>query len=59
MELGGQLGPQSRQICPSIQFKSKISEVYLHPHFALQRIPMGNHIMGHCQTRVNSISPRI
>ncbi len=41
MELGGQLRPQNRQICPSIQFKNKVLEVYSHPHFAPQRIPMG------------------
>jgi hypothetical protein len=34
MELGGQLGPQSRHIHPSIQFRNKIPKVYPHPHFA-------------------------
>jgi hypothetical protein len=50
MELGGQLGPHSQHICPSIQFKSRKPKVYLHPHSTPQKIPMGNHIMGHCHT---------
>jgi hypothetical protein len=43
MELGNQLGPPSRQICPSIQTKSKELNGYSHPHITPQRIPMGNH----------------
>jgi hypothetical protein len=50
MELGGQLGPQSWQIHPSIQIKSRVLEVYSHLHSAPQKIPMGNYIMGHRQT---------
>jgi hypothetical protein len=34
MELGSQLGPQSSQIHPSIQFKNRTLEVYSHPYFA-------------------------
>ncbi len=59
MELGGQLGPQSRHICPSIQFKNKTPKVYSHPHFAPQKIPMSNHIMGHRHIRINLNSPRM
>ncbi len=33
MELGSQLGPQSRQIHPSIQTRSIKLKVYSHPHF--------------------------
>jgi hypothetical protein len=58
MELGDQLEPQSRQIHPSIQFKNIITTVYSHPHFTPQRIPMGNHKMGHHKTQVNSTSLR-
>ncbi len=50
MELGGQLGPQSQQVCPSIMFKIKVPEVYSYPHSTPQRIPMGNHKIGHHQT---------
>jgi hypothetical protein len=32
MELGSQLGPQSWQIQPFIQTKSRELEVYSHPH---------------------------
>jgi hypothetical protein len=34
MKLGGQLGPQSQQIHPSIQFSSIVPKVYSHHHFA-------------------------
>jgi hypothetical protein len=47
MELGGQLGPHNRQIHPSIQFRSTVPKMYSHPHFAPQKIPMGNHRMGY------------
>jgi hypothetical protein len=43
MEVGNRLGPHSQQIHPSIQTKSRGPEGYSHPHFAPQRIPMGNH----------------
>jgi hypothetical protein len=33
--------------------------MYSHSHFAPQRISMGNHRMGHCQTQVNSAWPRM
>jgi hypothetical protein len=32
MELGSQLGPQSRHICSSTQTKNKEPEGYSHPH---------------------------
>ncbi len=50
MEFGGQLGSQSKQINPSIQFRNKVPKVYSHLDSALQRIPMGNQRMGNCQT---------
>ncbi len=40
MELGSQLGPQSRQIRLSIQTKSKKPEGYSHSHTTSQWIPM-------------------
>jgi hypothetical protein len=33
--------------------------MYSHSHFAPQKISMGNHRMGHRQTRINSASPRM
>jgi hypothetical protein len=38
---------------------NNVVEVYSHPHYAPQRVPMGSHKMGHCQIRVNSTSPRL
>jgi len=38
MELENQLGPQSRQICSSIQTKSREPEGYSHPHIVPHRI---------------------
>jgi hypothetical protein len=49
MELGGQFGPQSQQIFPSIQFRSRVPKVYSHPHSTPQMISMGNHRIGHRQ----------
>jgi hypothetical protein len=46
----GRLGSQSQQIHPSIQIKSIVLKMYSHPHSTPQRIPMGNHRMGHHQT---------
>jgi hypothetical protein len=57
MELGSQLGPQSRHIHPFIHIKNKEPEGYSHPHFAPQRILMGNHKMEHHQPQINTISP--
>jgi hypothetical protein len=57
MELGSLLGPHSQHICPSIQTKSKEQEVYLHPHYAPQKIPMANHRMEHHHPRINTNSP--
>jgi hypothetical protein len=54
MELGNQLGPESRHICSSIHTKRRELEGYSHPHFAPHRIPMGNHRMEHHQYRVNT-----
>ncbi len=33
--------------------------MYSHPHSAPQRIPMGNHVMGHRQIQTNLTSPRV
>jgi len=33
--------------------------MYSHPHFAPQKLLMGNHKMEHCRTRVNTTSPRV
>jgi len=57
MELGSQLGPQSQQIRPSIQTKSKKLERYSHPHIAPQWIPMGNCRLEHCRSCVNIAPP--
>jgi hypothetical protein len=59
MELGSQLGPQSKQINPSIQFRNIVPKVYSHPHSALKRIPTGNQRMGSCQIRVTLTSPQM
>jgi hypothetical protein len=53
MELGSQLGPQNQQIHQSIQTRNKEPKVYLHPHFAQQKIPLGNHIMEHHHPQIN------
>jgi len=37
--------------------RSRKPEVYSHPHFAPQRIPMDNHRMENCRPQVNIISP--
>jgi hypothetical protein len=58
MELESQLGPQSRHIRSSIQTKSKEPEGYSHPDTTPQWIFMGNHIMEHYQSHVNT-SPLI
>jgi hypothetical protein len=57
MQLGSQLGPQSWQIHPSIQTRSRELEVYLHPHFVPQRIPMGNHWMEQCHPQISTTLP--
>jgi len=57
MELGSQLGPQSRQIRLFIQTQGRKLEVDLQPHFAPQRVLMGNHRMEHRHPRINTISP--
>jgi len=31
-------------------------KVYSHPHFAPQKIPLGNHRLEHCQTKINTTS---
>jgi hypothetical protein len=56
MELGSQLGPQSRHIHPFIHIKNREPEGCSHPHFAPQRIPMGNHKMEHNQLQINTTS---
>ncbi len=53
------MGPQNQQIHPSIQLRNREPEVYSKPYFAPQMIPMGNHKMGHHQTRDNTTSPRL
>jgi hypothetical protein len=57
MELGSQLGPQSRQIHSSIQIRSRKPKVYSHPHSTPQKIPLGNHRLEHRQIRINKTSP--
>jgi hypothetical protein len=59
MELGSQLGLQSRHICPTIHIRNKKPKLYSHLHFAPQRIPMGNHRMEHCQIEINTTSLRV
>jgi hypothetical protein len=59
MELGSQLGLQSRHICPYVHIKIKELEVYSHPHFAPQRIPMGSHKLEHRWTKVSITSPKV
>jgi len=56
MELGSQLRPQSRHICPYIQTKNKKPEGYSYPHSTPQKILMGNHKMEHYRFRINIIS---
>ncbi len=51
------MGPQSWQICPSIHIRNRKPEVYSHPQFAPQRIPMGNHRMEHCWPWINTTLP--
>ncbi len=59
MELGNQLRLHSQQICPYVHIRSKEPEVYSHPHSTPQKIPMGNHRLKHCWTKVNTTSPRV
>ncbi len=59
MELGGQLGLQSRHICQSIQFRSRAPEVYSHPHSTPHKILMGNHRMGHHHIPINLTSQKV
>jgi hypothetical protein len=53
MELGSQLGLQSQQIHLSIHVKIKELEMYAHPHFAAQRIPIG-YILEYHLTKINT-----
>jgi hypothetical protein len=57
MELGSQLEPHSLQISPSIHIRSRELEIILHPHFAPQRIPMGNHKTKYYHPLINITSP--
>ncbi len=57
MELGSQLGPQNRHICPFIKTKNRKPEGYSHPHTAPQWILMGNCKLEHRWSYVNRAPP--
>jgi hypothetical protein len=59
MELGSQLGLQSWHICPYVHIINKEPEVYSHPHFSPQGIPMGSHKLEHRWIKISTTSPKV